>query len=153
MKKSKLDNPHIKQEVVKRVAVGESQRSIAQDVGINPSQISRFTRREDIRPFIEREQMKLAEVVPDAVENVKELVKEMKKIPKKDVKRRELSYKASRDTLKAVGIMPTPVQSQVITNIYQKTNIFQDPLVQEILRNYMKSVIDWKPGDNKESAP
>jgi hypothetical protein len=42
----------------------------------------------------------------------------------KDVKRLELAYKASVDTLKAVGIMATPVQSQVITNIYQKTNIF-----------------------------
>ena len=50
MKKSKLDTPHIKQEVVKRLAVGESQRSIAMDVGVDHSRISRFIRREDVNP-------------------------------------------------------------------------------------------------------
>ena len=61
MKKSKLDNPHIKQEVVKRLAVGESQNAIAQDFGLNKSQVCRFAKREDIRPFIEQEQMNLLE--------------------------------------------------------------------------------------------
>jgi hypothetical protein len=153
VKKSKLDKPGIKQEVIKRLAVGESQRGIAKDVGVDPSQVSRFARREDIKPFIEQEQMKLVEVVPDAVENVKELVKEMKNIPKKDIKRRELSYKASLETLKAVGIMPSPVQSLVITNIYNQTNVFQTPLVREIIKKYVKSLTDWKPGNDQENAP
>ena len=51
MKKSKLDNPHIKQEVVKRLAVGENQKSIAESVGINQSQISRFSRKQEIKPL------------------------------------------------------------------------------------------------------
>ena len=156
MKKSKLDKPGIKQEVIKRLAVRESQRDIAKDVGIDHSQVSRFARREDIKPFIEQEQMKLVEVVPDAVENVKELVREMPTIPKKDVKRRELSYKASLDTLKAVGIMPSPVQSLVIQNIYQRTNIFQTPLVKEIINKFTKSLMDWKPpdmDDGNENTP
>ncbi len=106
-----------KKNVVQRLAVGESQRSVTKEVGIDHSQISRFSNREDIRAIIEEEQIRLAEFVPDAVENVKELVREMKKIPKKDIRRLELSYKASLDTLKSVGIMPSPVQSQVMTNI------------------------------------
>jgi len=89
-----LDTPHIKKNVVQRLAVGESQRSVAKEVGIDHSQINRFSNREDIRAIIEEEQMRLVEVVPDAVENVKELVREMKKIPKKDISRRELSYKS-----------------------------------------------------------
>jgi uncharacterized protein (UPF0248 family) len=136
VRKSKLDTPHIKKKVVQQLAVGESQRSIAKDVGIDHSQISRFSKREDIRSFIEKEQMKLVEVVPDAVENVKELVREMKKIPKKDIKRLELSYKANLDTLKSVGIMPSQVQSQLITTIYQQNNLVPSPAVMEILRKH-----------------
>ena len=156
MKKSKLDNPHIKQEVVKRIAIGESQRSISKDVGLNQSQISRFVRREDVKGFIEEEQIKLVEVVPDAVENIKELVREMKEIPKKDIKRRELSLKASMETLKAVGIMSSHVQSQVITNIYHQTNYFQNPLLQEVLHRHLKSLMNIDTNDeekDKENEP
>ncbi|MGE5254140.1 MAG: helix-turn-helix domain-containing protein, partial [Planctomycetaceae bacterium] len=94
MKTSKLDIPHIRQEVVKRLAVGQTQADIARDFGLHRSQVSRFAKRADTRQFIEAEQMKLLEAVPDAVENVKGLVREMKDIPKGDTKRRELSYRA-----------------------------------------------------------
>jgi hypothetical protein len=114
MRKSKLDVPHIKKQVIKRLATGEPQASIAKSVGLRQPQISRFANREDIKPFIEQEQIRLAEAVPEAVDNVKDLVREMRDIPKKDIRRRELSYKASHDTLKAFGIMPTPVQSQML---------------------------------------
>ncbi len=118
MRKSKLDTAPTRREVMKRLAVGENKAAIARDFGLHRSDVSRFAKREDILPLIEHEQMKLVEAVPDAVENVKELVREMKDIPKGDTKRRELSYRASLDTLKAVGIMPSPIQSQVITTIY-----------------------------------
>ncbi len=90
MRKSKLDVPHIKKQVIKRLATGEPQASIAKSVGLCQPQISRFANRGDIKPFIEQEQIRLAEAVPDAVDNVKELVKEMRDIPKKDIRRREL---------------------------------------------------------------
>lgn len=114
----KLDHPAIKDNVIKQLAVGVPQKVIAWQVGIDRSAISRFKSREDIRPFIEQEQMKLLEVVPDAVENVKELVKDMKALDKNDYKGRELSYKASADVLKSVGLLPTPVQSQTLINIF-----------------------------------
>jgi hypothetical protein len=71
MKRSKLDTPHTRQEVIKRLAVGENKAAIAQDFGLHRSQVCRFAKREDIRPFIEKEQLKLLEAVPDAVQNVK----------------------------------------------------------------------------------
>ena len=120
MKRSKLDSPPVKAEVVKRLAAGESQSRIAEDVGLHRSQVSRFAKREDIQEFIKQEQIRLVEVVPDAVENVMGLVREMKDIPPKETKRRELAYKASQDVLKAVGIMPTPLQSPVINNIFNE---------------------------------
>ena len=150
VKKSKLDRPHIKKQVIQRLALGESQMSIAKDVGLDRSQVSRFARREDVKALIKEQGLKLAEAVPDAVENVKQLVREMSNIPKKDIKRRELSYKASHDVLKAVGIMPSPVQSQFIVNLNQQTNIYQTPMMQEILRKYSDSLINYKPEEITE---
>jgi hypothetical protein len=132
VRKSKLEPPHVKQEIVKRLASGESQYSIAKEVGLNRSTVCRFANRGDIRRLIEQEQRKLIEVVPDAVENVKSLVREMKEIPEEDTKRRELSYKASKDVLKSVGILPTPVQSQTFIDISQENNQIS-PVVWQII--------------------
>lgn len=140
VRKSKLDTPHIKKEITKRLAVGESQNSIARDVGLDQSQVSRWSRKEDIRAFIEQEQKKLLEVVPDAVGNVMFLVREMKDIPAKDTKRRELSYKASADVLKSVGLLPTPLQSQTLVNIYSSQNVFMSPAMAEALKKYGESL-------------
>jgi hypothetical protein len=68
----------------------------------------------------------------------KELVKEMKDIPKGDTKRRELSCRASLDTLKAVEILPGPIQSQVITTIYNdQRNQIISPAVQQFLNRLL----------------
>ena len=140
MRRSKLDTPHIKKEVIKRLAVGEPQNSVAKDVGLDQSQVSRFSRREDIQAFIEQEQKRLLDVVPDAVENVMSLVREMKDIPAKDTKRRELSYKASTDVLKSVGLLPTPLQSQTLVKIYSSQNVFMSPVMAEALKKYGESL-------------
>ncbi len=109
----KLD--HVKDKVVKMIAAGEPQTSIATQVGVNQSTISRFANKDEAQILIEEEQLKLVEALPDAVQNVKDLVKEMKDIPKDDIKRRELSYKASKDVLKATNVFPSP---QYAHNIY-----------------------------------
>ncbi len=87
--------------------------------------------------------MKLVEAVPDAVENVRGLVRDMKNIPPKETKRRELSYKASQDVLKAVGIMPTNAQVPLVANIYSD-NRFQiiSPVIREILGEKCNDIID-----------
>ena len=149
MRKSKLDHPHVKQEVVKRLAVGEKPKTIAKDVEMHQSQVYRFASREDIKALIEQEQMSLVEAVPDAVENVKELVREMKTIPKKDTKRRELSYKATQDTLKTVGIMPSQVQSQFITNIYQQNSVTLSPVLLALLEAHEKT-LEWHEQEEGE---
>ncbi len=126
----KLDSLHIKDNVVKKLAVGETKARIAEQVGVDQSTISRFVNKDEIKSRLEEEQLKLAGVAPDAVQNVKDLVKEMPTIPKDDIKRRELSYKASKDTLKAVGLFPTPQYAHSLTNIFndnrQQTVIPQD---------------------------
>ncbi len=94
--------------------------------------------------------MKLLEAVPDAVENVKERVREMKDLPKGDTKRRELSYRASLDTLKAVGIMPSPIQSQVITNIFDQRTQIISPVIQELLKQIVGQYSDQMPEEEEE---
>ena len=112
---SKLDRLPVKQEVIHKLAVGETQTSIAKQIGVDQSTISRFANKDEAQKLIEEEQLKLVEVLPDAVQNVKDLVKEMKDIPKDDVKSRELSYKATTDVLKATNVFPSP---QYAHNIY-----------------------------------
>ena len=151
MKKSRLEDSKIKESVVKQLAVRTPQAVIAEQVGLSQPSISRFANKEDVRAFIEQEQLKLVEVVPDAVENVKSLVKEMKKIPKKENKRRELSYKASTDVLKSVGVLPTPVQSQTLVNIYQDNKQLIPPIIQKLLDEHMKKINSFmnKPSENE----
>jgi len=84
----KLD--HAKDKVVKMLAV-EPQTSIAASMDVDQSTVSRFASRSEIRKLVEVEKEKLVKVLPDAVKNVKDLVEEMKDIPKDDIKRRELS--------------------------------------------------------------
>ncbi len=120
---SKLDKLTVKQEVIHKLAVGEPQTSIAEQVGVDQSSISRFASKNENRELIETEKGKLVKVLPDAVQNVKDLVEEMKDIPKDDIKRRELSYKASKDVLKATNVFPSPQYSH---NIYNDNRIQQN---------------------------
>ncbi len=125
----KLD--HVKDKVVKMLAVGEPQTSIAEQVGVNQSTISRFANKDEAQILIEEEQLKLVEVLPDAVQNVKDLVKEMKGIPKDDIKRRELSYKASKDVLKATNVFPSPQYAHNIYNDNSQNNTVISPAFQQ----------------------
>jgi hypothetical protein len=133
MRKSKLDKPIVKAEVVQRLATGEAQAEIARDVGLHRSGLCRFAKREDVKALIEHEQMRLAEVIPDAVDNVKALIREMPNISPNETKRRELSYKASTDVLKAAGILPVPVQSQTL--IWNSKTTIVSPLIQKLLES------------------
>ena len=131
MRHSKLDAPHIKEQVVKELAIGKSQKAISKDVGLNQSSVCRFANREDISKRIEAEKCRLIEAVPDAVDNIKGLVSEMKNLPKSDIKGRELSYKASKDVLKAVGLLPSPI-NQTLINIQGNRPILS-PTIMKLL--------------------
>ena len=130
---SKLDKLPVKQEVVHKLAVGESQTSIAEQVGVNQSTISRFANKDEAQVLIEEEQLKLVETLPDAVQNVKDLVEEMKGIPKDDIKRRELSYKATKDVLKATNVFPSPQYAHNIYNDNSEHNTVISPSYQAFL--------------------
>jgi len=128
---SKLDKLPDKQEVIHKLAIGEPQTSIAKQVGVDQSTISRFAKEDENIQLIEEERGKLVKVLPSAVQNVKNLVEEMKDIPKDDIKRRELSYKASKDVMKATSIFPSP---QYAHNIYNdnRTQTVVEPKIMKL---------------------
>ncbi len=66
------------------------------------------------------------------MQNVKDLVGEMKDIPKDDIKRRELSYKASKDVLKATNVFPSP---QYAHNIYNDNRQQQTMKISQVMMN------------------
>ena len=130
---SKLNKLPVKQKVIHKLAVGESQTSIAEQIGVDQSTISRFANEDEAIKAIEEEKLKLAEVIPDAVQNVKDLVEEMKGIPKDDIKRRELSYKATKDVLKATNVFPSPQYAHNIYNDNSQNNTIITPAFQKFL--------------------
>ncbi len=138
---SKLNKLPVKNEVIHQLAIGETQTNIAKQVGVDRSQISRFTKEDENIQLIEEEREKLVKVLPDAVENVSSLVKEMPSIPKDDIKSRELSYKASKDVLKATNIFPSP---QFAHNIYndnrQQTQIIS-PNVMDMFAKHAETLV------------
>lgn len=79
---SKLEKLPVKEKVIHKLAVGEPQTSIAEQVEVDQSTISRFASKDENRALIEEQKGELVKVLPDAVQNVKDLVKEMKGIPK-----------------------------------------------------------------------
>jgi len=154
--KSRLDNPTIRGSVIKQLAIGTSQQEIARQVELNQSQVSRFANRQEVKVLIEQEQLKLLDVVPDAVECVIDLVREFKDTPKDKIQQRKLIYKAISDVLKSVGLFATPMQSQTLVNIYndQSVNVLA-PEVLDILSKHgiERHVIDIDLGlDVRENA-
>ncbi|MBI5967915.1 MAG: helix-turn-helix domain-containing protein [Deltaproteobacteria bacterium] len=140
MAKEKLESEAVKMGVVKAVVAGQSQEEIGRTLGVSQSTISRLINKKDVKDLLEAETLKLLESVPAAVENIRDLVEEMKRIPKKEVKRRELSYKATIELLKTAGLLPTPLQAQTLINIYKTQNLILTPIVQKMIDHMLQPV-------------
>ncbi len=138
---SKLNELPVKKEVVHQLAVGESQTSIAEQVGVDQSTISRFAKEDAIRQQIEEEREKLVKVLPDAVQNVKDLVTEMPSLPKDDIENRKLSYNASKDVLKATNIFPSSQFAHNIYNDNRQQNAIISPNVLDMFAKHAETLI------------
>ena len=153
VKKRRMDSPGVKEIVINRLAAGESQSGIAREMGLGRTGVCRFANREDVQKMVEEQTMSFLEAVPDAVQNVKDLVREMPEIPKGDTKRRELSLKASLKVLEAPGIVNTTTPSQTFLNITKTDNLILLPEVAAILREHSRkfmALAGHKEGDGGE---
>jgi len=133
MKKSKLEQPHLKKKVIQELAIGTTKTDIGKEVGLSRSAVSRFSSREDIRELVREETCSLLEVLPDAVENVKTLVKDMGQNTKQQFKDKELSYKASVNVLESVSILNSPSPSVQVFNIIKENQNEVPEVIQRVL--------------------
>jgi len=142
--KGKINNNRKK--IVRDLAAGKNQADIAKEIGIVPSSICRFAKREDVKREVEIEALRLLEALPDAVGNVKGLVQGMKDIPLKDYKNSELGYKASLRVLESAGIVHTPAQNQTMINIFNDNRVQVSPIIQKLLE--AEDIWPSDPSDN-----
>lgn len=129
----------LKQSVAKRVAAGESGASIARGLGTNRWFVNRLIKQQDVQDMVAAEGQRLLSLLPDAVDNYADLVVGMKKLPKKDHKARELSYKASTKVLEAGGVLPG--QQSVAIQSFNQTNIIS-PGVMNILQTILAAKLN-----------
>lgn len=127
MKTTRLEAPHIKGQIITRVVAGNSNSAIARDLGVAHTTVGRYLQKEDVQELINQESLRLMEVVPDAIENLKGLVRGMSSLDEKDNKGRELAFKASQRVLEAAGILstgaPAPTEGERIFQLlYRSAN-------------------------------
>lgn len=124
-----------KQEAIELLATGLSKTAVAERLQVSRQTMGQFANREDIKEAIEKEQLKLLDSLPDAVDYVKSLVPQKKrngKYKKMDKHDKELSYKASSDIMKTMGVFPSNIPSQIVTNIYNDRTLI-NPIIMQLL--------------------
>ena len=142
-------------QVIRDLASGRPQAEIAREVGIDPASVCRFANQADVKEAVKKEAMRLLEALPDAVQNVKDLIQGMKTLPKGDYKNRELSYKASIKVLEAAGIVNTQAQNQVLINIFNNNQTVLNPAIHTLLTELLiggfpEDPIEYEQAGNNE---
>jgi hypothetical protein len=141
MKKSKLEQPQLKKKVIQEPAIGTTKTDIRKEVGLTRSAVSRFSSREDIRELVRSETCNLLEVLPDAVENVKTLVRDMGQKPKQEFKDKELSYKASLRVLESVSILNSSSPSVQVINIVKENQNEVPEVIKRLFNEISQRII------------
>jgi len=150
---SKLNELPVRKEVAHLLAVGKTQTDIAKQAGVDQAQISRFASKDENKKLIEEAKENLIEVVPGAVQNVKDLVEEMPTLAKDDIDNRKLSYKASQDTLKATGLFPTQSNNYIKNQVnIQDNSTTISPAFQEYmdLKSKYRQIYDPQGGTEND---
>ena len=128
-------------EIGRRRIAGQKTKEIAKEIGLTPDTVRRYLKRDDVKEWIEREQLGVLEALPNAVQNITGLVNGMK--GEKDKDERRLCFEATKEVLKVGGIIPTNTQSTFIQNIYGQNNLVLSPVLKEMLERHEKS-LEWK---------
>jgi hypothetical protein len=103
---------------------------------------------------VKKEAMRFLEALPDAVDNINNLIREMKALPKEDYKSRGLSYRASLKALEAAGIVNTQAQNQVMINIFNNNQTIISPVIETVLdkliADFPEDPIEYEQAKNNE---
>ncbi len=128
-----LENPEVQENVINRLANGETQTAIANSLGVSQAAISKFASNPEIRELIRAEAVKLVGNLPVATDNIRHLIENMQ--GSNDPKMKELGYKASLKVLETAGIIPGQSSSYVF-NTFIDNRQELSPVVLELLQRH-----------------
>lgn len=151
---SRLDKPKCSKKAVQLLAGGATQGKVARTIGVSPSTVSRWTKRSDVKGWIEEEAQKYIESLPNALAISKNLLEagrsESRKLLGKkagdvDHKILEMATREAESMRKSVGITPAQHQSILVQNIYNDHDNSISPAVRELLSRHLNNILDITP--------
>jgi predicted transcriptional regulator len=72
-----LESPEVQDNIIKRLANGETQTAVAHSLGVSQAAISKFASNPEIRELIRAEAVKLIGSLPVATDNIRHLIENM----------------------------------------------------------------------------
>jgi len=128
-----LESPEVQDNIIKRLANGETQTAVAHSLGVSQAAISKFASNPEVRELIRAEALKLIGNLPVATDNIRHLIENMQ--GSNDPKMKELGYKASLKVLETAGIIPGQSSSYVF-NTFIDNRQELSPVVLELLQRH-----------------
>ena len=140
-KREDIDSPWVTStrdiEIAKKRAAGESYRQISAEVGLAKSRVETICKRDDVKSIIEREQKRLIELAPSALDNYKHWIS--KGIITNNKDEREVAFKASTKVLESTGILNgTP--SAIVNILYNDNKTIISPVIMGLLSEFTKKM-------------
>lgn len=131
--------PDILPDIIESRAKGEKWRSIEKRYDVSQGAILNFMSRNDMRKFVDESRNELiTSTLRPTIDNIQDLINRYKDMPESMEK--DHAFKAMRWMLDSAGITPTMAQSQFTVNLYQTSNTIISPLMQDVLKNFAKTL-------------
>lgn len=128
--------------VVKMKAMGYTDAYVGRKMGVTRQAVWYLRTREDIQELIDTENKRFLESLPEAVDNIKFLIKDFRdEIGKENPNKQKVEYgfKGSVKALESAGIAPGVSSSVMIQNVFNQQNLIS-PLIDGVLDKYLEGV-------------
>jgi len=147
---SRLDKPKNRKKAVQLLVGGATQGRVAGTIGVSPSAVCRWTKRPDVRGWIQKEAQKYLEALPDALQMSKNIIRagqgESSKLLERppgnvDHKLIEMAMREGEAMRKAVGIQPTATPSHIVNNFFTNSVPGLSPIIARLLATAVPQII------------
>lgn len=131
--------PDILPDIIESRSKGATWKSIERKYDVSKGAINHFLNRGEMRKFVDDSRNELiTSTLRPTIDNIQRLIDGYKEMPESMEK--DHAFKAMKWMLDSAGITPTMAQSQFTVNLYQTSNTIISPLMQEVLKNFAKSL-------------
>lgn len=134
MKKSKLEQPHLKARIIEGLASGETRAALAREVGLSRSAVSRFARKEEVQSLVEglREEL-ITKCLMKTFQNIQFAIDSYQSTT--DPQLKQHGFKASLEVMRGAGLLPGQGG-----NIYVHQDVFERPALPEGVRRVLEEI-------------